>query len=175
MLAELNRLRADPQEYAQELEALRAHYHGKLFFRDEGAPIRTEEGVAALDEAIVDVKAARPAPALSTSLGLALAARDQVVDEGPTGAVGHRGTGAHEPPDATGPCHTGRRDVDQHASGQGPGQLAQSLVGRAGHGREQPQCRVGIGVEQLGERVLVDDADLGRHLGEAVLTLELTP
>ena len=93
VLAELNRLRADPPAYARELEAMRAQYRGTLLTRGPGqAPIATVEGVAALDEAIAALKASRKAVALVASSGLGAAAHDHVVDEGPTGAFGHKGS-----------------------------------------------------------------------------------
>ncbi len=93
VLAELNRMRADPAGYARVLEAMRGTFRGDLMLRPRGEPpIKTVEGEPALEEAIAALKAAPPAGPLTPSRGLALAARDQVVDEGPTGAVGHRGT-----------------------------------------------------------------------------------
>jgi uncharacterized protein YkwD len=93
VLTELNVLRANPPAYAKKLEAMRASYRGKLLFRGPGErPIATVEGVAALDEAIADLKAARPAVPLTDTIGLGYAARDYVAQQGPTGQFGHKGT-----------------------------------------------------------------------------------
>ena len=93
VLAELNRLRSNPAAYARHLEEMRAQYHGNLLVRGAGlAPIRTVEGVGALDEAIAHLKTAPASVALTSTKGLTFAARDMVADEGPTGVVGHKGT-----------------------------------------------------------------------------------
>ena len=93
VLAELNLLRANPARYAQTLEAMRGSYDGTLMRRGGGLPaIRTVEGEAALVEAIHALRAARAVGPLFATHGLALAADDHVLDEGPTGTVGHRGT-----------------------------------------------------------------------------------
>lgn len=93
ILSEINVLRADPPAYARRLEAMAKHYDGVLMLRGAGlAPIRTVEGKAALLEAIDALHDALALPPLLATSGLARAARDHVVDTGPTGAVGHRGT-----------------------------------------------------------------------------------
>lgn len=94
ILRELNLLRADPRAYARHLQAMRHRYDGALLRREPGErPVRTVEGVVALDECI-DVldEQGRPRTPLEENTALARAARDHVVDQGPTGAVGHRGT-----------------------------------------------------------------------------------
>ena len=51
----------------------------------------TEEGTKALDEAISFLRAARPAPPLTLSLGMCSGARELVRDQAASGATGHQG------------------------------------------------------------------------------------
>ncbi len=99
VIAELNLLRTKPQQYRALLEATRSYYRGNLYVRPGGGPIQTKEGVAALEEAI---EALRDQPALEPvqpSLGLTLAARDHVRDQGATGSTGHDGSDGSHPAD----------------------------------------------------------------------------
>jgi hypothetical protein len=73
VLAEINRVRADPPSYARELR---------------GALVAQEDPGAVAD-AIRDLSLARPLPALAPDPALAAAARAYVAHQGPTGAVGH--------------------------------------------------------------------------------------
>jgi uncharacterized protein YkwD len=92
VLAEINEAREHPQRYAARLRAYRANYHGDVV-REPGDEIgvRTNEGVAALDEAIADVERRRPERPLSPNSRLAAAAARLAQGEGPTGIVGHIG------------------------------------------------------------------------------------
>lgn len=95
VLKEVNLLRRDPAGYARlRLEPLRACYLGKLFFHPGATPVplRTREGVAALDECIRVLENAEPAPPLSPSDGLSLAARELTREQGATTRTGHVGS-----------------------------------------------------------------------------------
>lgn len=99
VLAEMNLLRKDPRAYADKLVALRPAYQGDLLIRDpEGPAIRTQEGVAALDEAIGALKRA-PArlPRLAHSTGLSRAARAHARDLAKSGLLGHVGSDGSQP------------------------------------------------------------------------------
>jgi uncharacterized protein YkwD len=61
------------------------------------AYLRTDEGAAAVREAIASLKARRPAAPLRWSRGLTAAARDHVRDQGPIGGLEHRGTDNSDP------------------------------------------------------------------------------
>jgi len=92
VLAEINRVRAHPQRYAERLRAYRAYYHGDVV-REPGDEVglRTNEGVTALNEAIADVERRRPLKPLTPNPRLRAAAARLAKEEGPTGVVGHVG------------------------------------------------------------------------------------
>ncbi len=93
ILAEINRARADPAAYAQELQRYRALFDS-LVVRLPGSEVglRTREGVAAVDDAIRFLAAQPPRAALAESPLLARAAADHVADQGPRGLEGHVGS-----------------------------------------------------------------------------------
>jgi uncharacterized protein YkwD len=104
ILEETNLLRKDPRGYAQKLIQLRPSYRGKLIHREGQASILTQEGVAALDEAIAVLKRApKRLPRLAHAEGLSRAAADHARDLGRTGALGHTGS------DGGGPDKRARR------------------------------------------------------------------
>jgi len=93
ILAEINRARADPAAYAEELRGYRALFDG-LIVRMPGSEVglRTREGVAAVDDAISFLAAQTPRAALAEAPLLALAAAGLVADQGPRGLEGHVGS-----------------------------------------------------------------------------------
>ena len=95
--AETNLLRRDPPAYARYLERLLPGFHGKLLQRPGRSNLRTDEGPAAVREAIAALKSRRPVPQLRWSKGLAAAAADHVRDQGPVGGLEHRGTDRSDP------------------------------------------------------------------------------
>ncbi len=88
----INLARTDPAAYARRLRAHRALYDGHVFREPGAIAIRTEEGVAAVDEAIAFLERQTPLPPLSASDILRRAAADHVADQGPRGALGHHGS-----------------------------------------------------------------------------------
>jgi uncharacterized protein YkwD len=92
VLAEINRVRTDPQHYAERLRTYRTYYHGDVM-RAPGdeVGVRTHEGVAALDEAIADVARRKPLKPLAPNARLRASAARLAEEEGPTGVVGHVG------------------------------------------------------------------------------------
>ncbi len=95
--AETNEVRRDPPAYAEHLERLLPRFDGTLLERPGRPHLRTEEGAAAVQEAIAALKARRPAPPLRWSEGLAAAAADHVRDQGPIGGLEHEGTDHSDP------------------------------------------------------------------------------
>jgi uncharacterized protein YkwD len=91
ILEELNLLRADPPRYAAHLEALRDRFRDKLRIQPGRPAVRTEEGVAALDEAVAALKSSKPLPKVAPSVGMTRAARKHAEDIGESGEVGHTG------------------------------------------------------------------------------------
>ncbi|MGI8432739.1 MAG: CAP domain-containing protein [Chthoniobacterales bacterium] len=96
VVREMNLARQHPEVYAQLLEAQREHYHGGLFARPGGIPLRTKEGLAGLNEAIRFLRRAQPVGALNLSTGISLAAADHVADQA-SGTLGHDGSDRSNP------------------------------------------------------------------------------
>ncbi len=95
--AETNLVRRDPAGYARHLERLLPRFDGTLLRRPGRPFLRTDEGPAAVREAIAALKSRRPVPQLRWSKGLAAAAADHVGDQGPIGGLEHRGTDRSDP------------------------------------------------------------------------------
>ncbi|KTE21745.1 hypothetical protein ATE67_03550 [Sphingopyxis sp. H050] len=91
VLAELNRFRADPAAYADVLRSYRPRFEGRLLIAEEGGEIdiMTNEGVAAVNEAIRELRAEKPLARLTWSDSLARAAADHVAAQSRSGSVGH--------------------------------------------------------------------------------------
>ena len=100
VLVELNRFRNDPAGYAELLRDYRPRFEGKLLRGDDDGEIdiMTREGVAAVDEAIRDLRREKPLAELAWSDALARAAADHVAVQSRSGAVGHytKGSGPGE-------------------------------------------------------------------------------
>ena len=100
VFAELNRFRSDPAAYTEYLSDYRPRFEGKLLIGNDDSEIdiMTREGVAAVDEAIRDLRREKPLPTLEWSDPLARAAADHVAVQSRSGAVGHytRGSGPGE-------------------------------------------------------------------------------
>lgn len=92
VVQEMSDLRVRPKAYAKHLRAMRGWFEGTLWKRPGRVPLRTEEGVAALDEAIAFLESTRPVGPLRFNEGLALAARLHAQDIGPRGALEHVGS-----------------------------------------------------------------------------------
>ncbi|MGQ2989425.1 MAG: CAP domain-containing protein [Brevundimonas sp.] len=92
VLDEMNRLRTDPGAYVAVLQEYRAQFQGDQVIRPGRVTIQTLEGVAAVDEAIRFLRRQPPLPPLRLDPVLERAARDHVVDQGPTGFIGHYGS-----------------------------------------------------------------------------------
>jgi len=90
VLEEMNHARTVPAEYARNLQEYRKKFRGKTV---AAGPVRivTREGVAAVDEAILFLRTAKPLPPLEYSKGLSGAAAELVREEGEKGTVGHTG------------------------------------------------------------------------------------
>jgi uncharacterized protein YkwD len=97
VLAETNRLRQDPKQYAAELENLKQYYDGLLLKLPDFPTLETVEGVAAVDEAIAALRRTRSLPQLTPSEGMSLGARDHVKDMGDRGTTGHYGSDGSDP------------------------------------------------------------------------------
>ena len=85
-------IRVRPRAYAKHLRELRNYFEGTLWNRPGRRPLRTEEGLAAYDEAIAFLEAVSPVGPLRFNEGLAWAARLHAQDLGPRGALEHVGS-----------------------------------------------------------------------------------
>lgn len=88
---EINLARTNPLKYAEFTKDLRKSMAGRMIKRPGKSTILTQEGIAAVDEAIGFLRSVRRVTALSPSRGLSMAARDHVRNQGPTGTIGHEG------------------------------------------------------------------------------------
>jgi uncharacterized protein YkwD len=93
VLAELNAARGDPAAYAAKLRRWRANYQGRLVQPPgDNVGYLTQEGTAAVDEAIAYLEALSPRPPLASEPRLYRSAQRHAVDQGPPGLVGHTGS-----------------------------------------------------------------------------------
>jgi len=92
VVQEMSDLRVRPKAYAKHLRELRGFFEGKLWKRPGRIPLRTQEGVAAIDEAIAFLESSHPAGPLRFNEGLARAARLHAQDIGPRGSIEHAGS-----------------------------------------------------------------------------------
>ncbi len=98
VIFEMNKLRSDPSRYAREvLTPLRALFSGRIINWPGETPIRTQEGVRALDEAIRELNTANPLPSLMPSLGMCRAAQSHADEQARTGGLGHNGSDGSTP------------------------------------------------------------------------------
>lgn len=93
LLEEHNAARTDPVGYAAHLEALLPLFDGTVM-RLPGSRqgLQTNEGPAAVREAIRALRQQQPLPPLAWVDGLWRAARDHALDQGPRGGSGHAGS-----------------------------------------------------------------------------------
>ena len=90
ILEELNFARTKPQAFVEELREYRSYFEGRIvYLPGDPAGVYTNEGVAAVDEAIAFMKKQRPLPPLAPSVILARAADTHVREQGPEGRIGH--------------------------------------------------------------------------------------
>lgn len=93
ILEQTNRARTDPAAFARELEQLLRYFDGDVIRRPgQSVGLRTNEGPAAVQEAIRFLRAQDALPPLTWEDGLWRAAGDHVRDQGPRGGTGHSGS-----------------------------------------------------------------------------------
>jgi uncharacterized protein YkwD len=96
VVRELNLARTDPKRYADILSKMRPYFHGHYLERPGEATLVTQEGVAAVDEAIRFLRSTDPLSAVRSSRGLSQAAKTHVKDQ-QSGALGHTGSDGSQP------------------------------------------------------------------------------
>ena len=97
LLDEINYARANPHEYVKALELFRRNFRGKEIHYPEGGVLVTNEGVAALDEALLFLRKQTPLTPLEVRSGMIKAAKVHAADLVSTGKSGHRGTDGSQP------------------------------------------------------------------------------
>jgi uncharacterized protein YkwD len=86
LLKEINEARAHPDVYASYLEQLKPLFAGKIY---KGS-LQTEEGWAAVEEAIAFMRTMKPQPPFNVATGLCSAALTHVKEQSGSGATGHK-------------------------------------------------------------------------------------
>ena len=100
ILEEHNKVRQDPQSYIPLMEAWLDDFTKDNIVRNGVAPgvdLITQEGKAAVREAIAYLRKQPPVGPLQSSSGLAKSATDHVKDQGKTGQTGHNGSDGSDP------------------------------------------------------------------------------
>jgi len=115
VLDELNRARTNPKQYAEFLAVMRPYFNGKRLERPGQVILVTQEGVAAVEEAISFLHSTEPLAALRPSRGLSLAAKSHVKDQ-QNGAVGHTGSDGSQPWDRMNSYGTWQDNVAENIS-----------------------------------------------------------
>ena len=77
-MAEINRVRTNPQAYADWLEEQKQYFEGTLLKLPGEKPLRTNKGKEALEEAIAWLNNLQPLPKLSSSAELVQIAQAQI-------------------------------------------------------------------------------------------------
>lgn len=94
VIYEINLFRSNPAEYARNYIAPLATKYDRriLYYPGEDKPIKTAEGIKALNECIRDLKNETPRPILMPEKKLTLSARDHQHDQQKSGRTGHAGS-----------------------------------------------------------------------------------
>ncbi|MBT3383169.1 MAG: CAP domain-containing protein [Prolixibacteraceae bacterium] len=92
VIYEINLLRTNPAKYAiNYIAPLANNYKSKMLYYPGDKPLKTREGVRALNECVRELKRAKRLPLVYPNLGLTKAAEDHVNDQSKSGRTGHRG------------------------------------------------------------------------------------
>ncbi|HSO88149.1 MAG TPA: CAP domain-containing protein [Draconibacterium sp.] len=94
IIYEINLFRSNPAKYAEEFIAPLAVYYKNniLYYPNDQQPVKTSEGVRALNECVRELKKENPKPIIYPNEGLTRAATDHVNDQAKTGRTGHTGS-----------------------------------------------------------------------------------
>ncbi len=93
IIYEINLFRSDPAQYAEKYIApLAKKYNNKILTYPGDLPIKTVEGVSALNECVRELKKMKPLPLVYPNKDLTRAAEDHCRDQSKTGATGHTGS-----------------------------------------------------------------------------------
>lgn len=91
VLHELNLVRANPSGYSKHLAEMLPRFRGSIYHVPGKIDLQTNEGPAAVQDAIRELQGTRPLPPFSISQGMSRAAQDHCDECGPIGHTGHDG------------------------------------------------------------------------------------
>ncbi|MEL6165281.1 MAG: CAP domain-containing protein [Cyanobacteria bacterium J06628_3] len=97
VIAEMNKVRANPQSYIPIMEKYKKRFEGKKVRINKRTYMVSKEGIAVVDEAIAFLSKQNPVGSLRLSKGMSLGARDHVNDQSKTGEEGHYGSDKSDP------------------------------------------------------------------------------
>ena len=92
IIKEINKVRADPYEYAEVVEKDKSYFKENILYRPYEDPLRTIEGEAAHDEAIEFLRSQEALEELEKNKLLSKACADHATDIGENGLYTHEGT-----------------------------------------------------------------------------------
>ena len=92
VVREHNLARTKPQQYIAFLEDYARVFSGKIHIGEGGVRLRTNEGAAAVEEAIAFMRRVRLVGPLKPALGMSAGAADHAADQARTGKTGHGGS-----------------------------------------------------------------------------------
>jgi uncharacterized protein YkwD len=98
IVAEMNLARENPAQYARFVEDLRPYFQGNILALPGHSMFRTNEGLAAIDDAVRFLRSARPMQPLTLSQGMSRGASDHCADQA-NGNMGHSGRDWSSPGD----------------------------------------------------------------------------
>jgi len=98
IFTEIGNLRADPASYVRYLEQMKPKFNGTSVMLSDGTRLITNEGAAAVADAIATLKNTRPLAAFKFSPGLAKAAAQHLQDLIKNNLSGHKGSDGSWPP-----------------------------------------------------------------------------
>lgn len=90
VVKELSDARVRPRAWARELREMRGYMEGKVWRLPERTPLRTEEGLAAIDDTLAFLDAQKPIGPLRFNAGLCEVAAELAQDQAGTGGMGHK-------------------------------------------------------------------------------------
>ena len=102
ILDEINAARQNPLQYSAYLEDLRQYYKDKTFTFPNRIPVLTVEGATGIDDAVANLKIAKPSDALKLSDLIHRATNDHLQDILKTGKFSHKGSDDSMPDDRLG-------------------------------------------------------------------------
>lgn len=91
VLRELNEVRTNPSGYSKHLAEMLPRFRGSIYHVPGKIDLQTNEGPAAVQDAIRELQGTRPLPPFSISQGMNRAAQEHCDECGPIGHTGHDG------------------------------------------------------------------------------------